>query len=255
MRYRLKSPSLIVILIAFLWVGCSSSPATKAPITDSSPIPSHKLNRHVVSKGDTLYAIAWRFDLDFKELSRANGLAGDAKIYPGQVLTLDVSTTKPASAASRVSTPVKYKPPTVSNKGARVAPSAQTNSTVDSAISWRWPASGPIISKFAEGGGLNKGIDIRGDLGEPVLAAADGNVVYAGSGLRGYGKLLILKHNDQVLSAYAHNSVLKVAEGDEVKAGQTIAEIGYTGTQSAKLHFEIRLDGTPVDPLKFLPKR
>lgn len=255
MRCRFKNRSLIVILIACLWVGCSSSPATKAPITDSNPIPSYKLNRYVVSKGDTLYAIAWRFDLDFKELSSANGLGGNAKIYPGQVLTLDVSAIKSPAPASPVAAPAKDKPPAVSNKVTRAKPAAQTKAPVDSAITWRWPAGGPIVSKFAEGGGLNKGIDIRGDLGEPVLAAADGKVVYAGSGLRGYGKLLILKHNDQVLSAYAHNRVLNVAEGDEVKVGETIAEIGYTGTQSAKLHFEIRFDGTPVDPLKYLPKR
>jgi lipoprotein NlpD len=110
-----------------------------------------------------------------------------------------------------------------------------------------------VVDGFNPSAGLNKGIDIQGKLGEPVVAAADGEVVYSGTGLRGYGKLLIVKHNEQYLSAYAHNRVLLVAEGDRVKAGQKIAEVGFSGTNTAKLHFEIRLDGKPVNPLQYLP--
>ncbi len=120
---------------------------------------------------------------------------------------------------------------------------------------WQWPAQGPIIARFQGATGLNKGVDIAGDLGQPVLAAASGQVVYAGTGLRGYGKLLIIKHNDTFLSAYAHNDRLLVGEGDQVKAGQRIADMGSSGTSRVKLHFEIRREGTPVDPLNYLPKR
>jgi lipoprotein NlpD len=120
---------------------------------------------------------------------------------------------------------------------------------------WQWPASGKVSGLFQGESGLNKGIDLDGKLGEPVLAAASGRVVYAGSGLNGYGKLLIIKHNDTFLSAYAHNNQLSVKEGDVVKAGQRIADMGSSGTDSVKLHFEIRSGGSPVDPLKYLPKR
>ncbi|WP_257292709.1 peptidoglycan DD-metalloendopeptidase family protein [Endozoicomonas sp. ONNA1] len=121
--------------------------------------------------------------------------------------------------------------------------------------SWHWPANGKVVRMYNNGNGLNKGIDIRGKLGEPVSAAATGEVVYAGSELAGYGKLIIMKHNNSYLSAYAHNKELLVREGDSVKAGQKIAEIGSTGTTEPKLHFEIRHNGKPVDPMRFLPER
>jgi lipoprotein NlpD len=112
-----------------------------------------------------------------------------------------------------------------------------------------------LLSGFQGNAGHNKGIDIAGNLGQPVFAAASGQVVYSGTGLRGYGKLLIIKHNDTFLSAYAHNNNLLVKEGDMVKAGQKIADMGSSGTDRVKLHFEIRREGTPVDPMKYLPKR
>jgi lipoprotein NlpD len=120
---------------------------------------------------------------------------------------------------------------------------------------WGWPSNGILIGKFSSNGSLNKGIDIAGDLGQPVLAASDGTVVYAGSGLRGYGELVIIKHSDTYVSAYGHNRRLLVREGQQVKVGQTIAEMGSTGTDRVKLHFEIRRQGKPVDPLQFLPRR
>jgi lipoprotein NlpD len=118
-----------------------------------------------------------------------------------------------------------------------------------------WPTNGRIISGFSATDPLRKGIDLAGQLGEPVVAADSGSVVYAGSGLAGYGELVIIKHNEQFLSAYGHNSKLLIKEGDAVKAGQKIAEVGSSGTDSNKLHFEIRKDGKPVDPLSYLPKR
>ena len=124
-----------------------------------------------------------------------------------------------------------------------------------SASGWAWPANGVLISRFSSNGSLNKGIDIAGELGQPVLAASDGTVVYAGSGLRGYGELVIIKHSDTYVSAYGHNRRLLVQEGQKVKAGQKIAEMGSTGTDRVKLHFEVRRQGKPVDPLQYLPKR
>ena len=120
---------------------------------------------------------------------------------------------------------------------------------------WQWPASGRVIGRFAGGAQPHKGIDLDGRSGDPVRAANSGVVVYAGSGVRGYGNLLIVKHDDVFLSAYAHNSELLVKEGDVVKAGQTIARIGDSGTDRVKLHFEVRRKGTPVDPAKILPRR
>jgi lipoprotein NlpD len=123
----------------------------------------------------------------------------------------------------------------------------------DDGVDWSWPASGRLVARFAEP--ANKGVDIAGRKGEPVLASAGGRVVYSGEGLRGYGKLIIIKHNNTYLSAYAHNDSILVKEGQSVTRGQKIAEIGSTGTDQAKLHFEIRRLGKPVDPLKFLPER
>ena len=115
-----------------------------------------------------------------------------------------------------------------------------------------WPTEGTVTSNFAKSG--RKGVNISGRLGQSVLAAADGRVVYAGGGLRGYGELIIVKHNKRFLSAYAHNNRILVKEGDTVRVGQRIAEMGSTGTDKVMLHFEIRRDGNPVDPVRYLPK-
>jgi len=129
-----------------------------------------------------------------------------------------------------------------------------SNTSVSTNIKWNWPAQGDVIAKFSLVSPVNKGIDIAGRLGEPVLAAAAGTVVYAGSGLLGYGNLVIIKHNDRYLSAYAHSDRLLVKENQQVKARQPIAEIGSSGTDKVKVHFEIRRDGKPVDPMRYLPK-
>ena len=120
-------------------------------------------------------------------------------------------------------------------------------------MAWIWPASGKTVGTYGESG--NKGVDIAGKTGDPVLAAADGKVVYSGTGLRGYGKLVILKHNATYLSAYAHNQTILVKEGQSVTKGQKIAEMGNSDTDQVKLHFEVRRQGKPVDPLKYLPPR
>lgn len=234
---------------------CSTPPAEVGSLRQPPPL---KIKTHTVAKGETLYSIAWSYGLDYKELARTNNLDRSYTIHPGLVLRLDtavapVVATKPAPTVKK---PVTGSPAPVTKSPApsRPAPVKPVTSNQGS-VSWRWPAPGNIISRFSDSGSVNKGIDIAGNLGEPVTAAAAGRVVYAGSGLMGYGLLVIIKHNDQFLSAYAHNRVLDVKEGDDVKSGQKIAEIGTSGADRVKLHFEIRRDGKPVDPELYLPKR
>lgn len=259
---------LRMISILIVWSqssGCATSPY-RAPVEEAASIPSYRLQTHTVAPGETLYSIAWRYDLDHKKMAEINGLGEGYKIRPGQILALysaDYAPVKPVVktraevALRQVKTPTAPRKPVqqVSKFQSKKKNSAPNPIAPTQGPAWHWPVKGPIVSQFHGNGGLNRGIDISGKLGEPVVAAANGEVVYSGSGLRGYGKLLIVKHDEKYLSAYAHNRVLHVAEGDRVKAGQKIAELGDTGTNTPKLHFEIRYDGQPVDPLKHLPKR
>lgn len=261
------SKVFIILIASLLLVACASR--SVAPVTDKSHnfLPPSKT--HVVIPGDTLFSIAWRYGLKYEDLAKFNRISPPYIIKPSQVIRLDLKgadVVRPNSPAP--SRPVKgvglvqrASPP-----GLPVSSGRKENKTVKPATpkpvlaqvgapTWRWPAKGAILSSFQGNNGLNKGIDIAGKLGEPVLAAASGQVVYAGSGLRGYGILLIIKHNETFLSAYAHNERLRVNEGDIVKAGQVIADMGSSGTDRVKLHFEIRRDGTPVDPLRYLPRR
>ncbi|WP_411860783.1 murein hydrolase activator NlpD [Klebsiella quasipneumoniae] len=157
---------------------------------------------------------------------------------------------KPATTTSTVVAPVTA-PTTVST----TQPTASSTSTSSPISSWRWPTDGKVIENFSGAEGGNKGIDIAGSKGQAIVATADGRVVYAGNALRGYGNLIIIKHNDDYLSAYAHNETMLVREQQEVKAGQKIATMGSTGTSSTRLHFEIRYKGKSVNPLQYLPQR
>lgn len=243
-----------ILSIAMILVACSSSP-NRAPVQDRTSVSSSKLGYHLVARGETLYSIAWRYGIDYKKLAKSNGIDTSYTIYPGQKVYLNKAVTKASSTKVAVkSSSVKAKP-----KRSKSTTSSQKKvvktSTQNTSLKWRWPAQGRIIARFSSQKSLNKGIDIKGSLGEPVVAAAPGAAVYAGSGIRGYGNLLIIKHNDRFLSAYAHNSRLLIKEGEVIKAGQKIAEIGNSGTDKSKLHFEIRRDGKPIDPLRYLPKR
>jgi lipoprotein NlpD len=160
---------------------------------------------------------------------------------------------KPATKPPRLET-AGYKKPPANDKPIQEKVANQRDNKVN--IAWQWPVTGSVIRRFSVSGAVvNKGLDIAGRQGDPVLAAASGKVVYSGPGMIGYGNLIIIKHDDTVLSAYAHNSKLLVSEGETVKAGQRIAEIGSSGTTRHQLHFEIRRNGKPVDPLLYLPKR
>ncbi len=167
------------------------------------------------------------------------------------------SPSAPTPLVAKPSTPLKPpvsgspNPPSV---GTKPSPSVVKPAAAP-IISWTWPAQGALLRRFGDSGVANKGLDIAGKQGDPVLAAADGAVVYVGSGLVGYGKLIILRHNNNFLSAYAHNDRYLVKEGESVKLGQAIAEMGSSGADREKLHFEIRHQGKPVDPLQYLPPR
>ncbi|MCH8543611.1 MAG: peptidoglycan DD-metalloendopeptidase family protein [Alcanivorax sp.] len=223
---------------------------------------------HTVVRGDTLFSIAWRYGWDYRELAAANNIAAPFTIRPGQEIRLDRRTT---ATAPQPSAPARQTPPSTPSTPSSTpspapststpaAPPRQTPSAPSSVagtgdVNWRWPASGELLSRFAAQQAGQSGIRIAGSSGDPVVAAASGVVVYRGNGLTGYGNLLIVKHNDRWLSAYAHNDDMLVREGDKVDAGQRIATMGATGTFRTQLHFEIRRDGAPVDPLGLLPRR
>ncbi|MCD5973044.1 peptidoglycan DD-metalloendopeptidase family protein [Pseudomonas quasicaspiana] len=270
---------VIGIALSVLLVGCSSAPSGGVRVVDRNnnaapQRPTVTTGQYVVRRGDTLFSIAFRYGWDYKALAARNQIPEPYTIRPGQTIRFDGRSNSTSSAVASSSGTVR--PPvtstttstttspsgsvktTVISKPVTVVPPPAGSSTVPAGPSpkgWTWPSNGILIGKFSSNGSLNKGIDIAGDLGQPVLAASDGSVVYAGSGLRGYGELVIIKHSDTYVSAYGHNRRLLVREGQQVKAGQTIAEMGSTGTDRVKLHFEIRRQGKPVDPLQFLPRR
>lgn len=227
-------------------------------------------------RGDTLYAIAWRYGLDFKTLARWNGIAAPYTIFPDQRITLTeprsiprTTTSAPVAQTSSheppqresekpkpaapVAPPVEQSSPPAVVETAPPKPTPETSrgATTPQTGKWKWPADGKVVRGFSQTGG--KGLDIAGEDGQAVVAAASGEVVYSGTGLIGYGELIIIKHDAQYLSAYGHNRVRLVAEGDRVTAGQKIAEMGKADGQQALLHFEVRDNGKPVDPARFLP--
>lgn len=234
---------------------------------------------YVVQAGDTLFAIGFKNQIDYRDLAQWNGIGGDYLIRPGQVLRLtpppgtDGVLARPLPSAAPIiavprpiadaSAPVPVPPSLpgpVTQPPAAVAtvpvlsvpPVPRPMPQGASALRWQWPTTGDVIKGYNMAAG-SKGIDIGGELGQPVQAVSGGKVVYSGSALKGYGELIIVKHDDTFLSAYGHNRRRLVKEGDEVRAGQTIAELGVGPEQKPILHFEIRENGKPVDPLRFLP--
>lgn len=240
----------------------------------------------IVKKGDTLYSIAFNYGFDYHELAQLNGIRDPSVISIGQDIRLfpgrQASAARNAGATERKpAEPVIKDQPRLAKyaysddamaqivKVQRTRPVAapiakaedyagandagdSSDDSEDGPISWGMPAQGKLIAQFSEAEN-RKGIDIAGKLGQPVLASAAGKVVYSGSGLRGYGKLIIIKHNKTYLSAYAHNNKVLVKEGQSVTRGQKIAEMGNTDADRIELHFEIRQLGKPVDPAKYLP--
>jgi len=259
--YQRLVVGLFLSAVLALLAACSSSSRTGTSVGDRNGVaqrPAVTTGQYVVRRGDTLFSIAFRYGWDWKTLAARNNIAAPFTIVPGQTIRFDGRAgTVPAKGTTTtvVSSSAGSKTTVIKSAGATSPVNASPMPAGPAPKGWGWPANGILIGKFSSNGSLNKGIDIAGDLGQPVLAASDGSVVYAGSGLRGYGELVIIKHSDTYVSAYGHNRRLLVREGQQVKVGQTIAEMGSTGTDRVKLHFEIRRQGKPVDPLQFLPRR
>ena len=219
------------------------------PIADLTAEASNSSVR-IVQPGETLYVLAWEAGIDYRVIARANGLKRPYRIVPGQRIRISNLAARTHSTPSLSNVKVSTIPKKSFN-GTRLKPDKSSHITQRK---WLWPAQGKILQQFTTREGSN-GIEISGKEGSLVRASAAGKVVYAGSGLRGYGNLLILKHDHQFLSAYAHNRRLLVKENDTIAAGVAIAEMGRKHTGRPRLHFEIRKNGKPVDPLNYLPTR
>jgi lipoprotein NlpD len=203
---------------------------------------------HIVRSGETLFTIAWRYGKDHRALARWNDLGDGSLIFPGQLIRL-----YPPSGAAR------GEQAGAGGEQRQSRPSPREGSLPELPAqpppAWQWPTAGPVVVGFGERPGTGTGVLIGGRSGQPVRAAASGRVVYSGSGLIGYGQLIIVKHNDTYLSAYGHNASLLVKEGESVDSGQRIATMGEGPGREPRLHFEIRQNGKPVDPRQYLPAR
>ncbi len=312
-----RRAAVLALLALLVLAGCGAPgplmPEQRAQSRSAPPSPAPAVYR--VREGDTLYSIAFRFGLDWREMARWNRIDSPFTIRIGQRLDLrrprtmeptvrpsrpavaqrptgraapapSASSSTPSSTSSTSNQDASANPPSnpASNPAARPVPSSERAATAPSTepaartspaastpsastapvpaaatrraggVDWRWPTAGSVTRGF-NSGDTRKGILIAGTPGQPVRAAADGTVVYSGDGLIGYGELIIVKHNDRMLSAYAHNRARQVAEGATVLGGQVIATLGRNERDEPVLHFEIRRDGQPVDPTGFLPQR
>jgi lipoprotein NlpD len=198
-------------------------------------------DHYVVQPGDTIYSIAFRYDIDQRDLRAWNRIDGSALIFAGQRLRL---TPPEGGGTASGSSTATTRPSSTSRKA-----------QVPQQVGWQWPTEGAVIAGYGKSAKTRSGIDIGGKRGQPVRAASAGRVVYAGDGLPGYGHLLIVKHNNDFLSAYGHNDRLLAKDGDQVAVGQKIASMGEGPGRRPQLHFEIRLRGEPVNPLSYLPQR
>lgn len=262
----------------------SAEAPARAPASASQPAQSvtaapARPGHYRVQQGDTLYSIAFRFGLDFRKLAHANNIDSSYTIYPGQQLVLRESepgsapqsaaassaassqapprpaAREPSSSTRDVATPtVAPAPVTESNNASAPVRTSPPPTASSSSLEWVWPHDGKIVRTFNANVSDQKGVDLTGQIGDSVKAAANGTVVYAGNGLPGYGNLIIVEHPGSLLSAYAFNQELLVSERDTVSKGQVIARMGSQGDQP-RLHFEIRQEGKPVDPMRYLPRR
>jgi lipoprotein NlpD len=251
----------LLIFLSVMLFGCYSS-GPYAPVKNLSYEPPKAKDTYVVKSGDTLYSIAWMYGLDYRALAQTNQLAGNYIIHPGQALKLkSYPAMAPTTVAEKSAMPVSQIVP----KSAMRQPSdsqavpSQQQRVNDQLVSvsvpvttWQWPARGKILQAYGSGLTGNKGVDIAGKMGESVLASAPGVVVYSGAGVRGYGNLIIIKHNNSYLSAYAFNQKLLARLGERVSAGQKIALMGRNNAGETMLHFEIRRNGQSVNPLPLL---
>ena len=233
---RLKKNSLGIAMLlcaGLLGVGCSGSKSS-----DSGAV-------YTVKRGDTLYRISRTTGTSVKDLARLNGISPPYTIEVGQKLKLGGSKTASSKSTKKASTKTASARPSSSVPQSSWPPVGQR--------CWQWPASGKVILPYSTADGGNKGIDISAARGTPVYAAGAGKVVYVGNQLRGYGNLIMIKHSEDYITAYAHNDTMLVNNGQSVKAGQKIATMGSTDAASVRLHFQIRYRATAIDPLRYLP--
>ncbi|TFZ08645.1 LysM peptidoglycan-binding domain-containing protein [Ramlibacter humi] len=288
------SRGAVLVMAALVLAGCASKTRAPAPVEDRSSgrttsavvataeaprvLPgaenAGKPGYYTVRPGDTLIRIGLDNGQNWRDIVRWNNIDNPNVIEVGQVLRVappETAVARPVASSSVTPAPVASQPASAASSPQNTASSSTPRGTTTAAapapvasqpavppeeeIAWSWPAPGNtgVLAGFDEV--KNKGLDIGGKAGDPVLAAADGRVVYAGAGLRGYGNLIILKHNNTYLTAYAHNQTLLVKEDQSVRKGQKIAEMGSSDADRVKLHFEIRRQGKPVDPARYLATR
>jgi len=268
-----KIVSLLIVSIGF--IGCSQYLKSNAKTPKSKQALYQPPKYHRIKKGETLYSIAWFYGYDYRQIALWNDIDFPYLIRPNQKIQLYPSLVRRASQNTHVTHSKKtltqkqrtrqehrkalqrVKKNARHAKDKRRAKNKKKHKTQNyryaSRITWRWPVRGKIVHRFSSKRG-KKGIGIAGRRGQRILAAAAGRVVYSGGGLRGYGQLIIIKHNDTYLSAYANNKKILVKEQQKVKLGQHIADMGSNGTKNSMLHFEIRKNGKPVNPVRYLPR-
>ena len=236
---------MFMLVIAVTIVGCMRSTGL-APVINGWLQPDAKLSFYRVKTGDTIYSIAWAFGLDYQALAAVNNLNFPYSIQAGEFLRMTIIPRWKKFASS-----ARYGTRQVSSSETRIE-YWQPSHLVRPVFHWRWPVDGQIVRRYSVGMNWNQGLDIAGRYGEPVRAAADGIVVYSGAQVRGYGNLIIIKHSKSYLSAYAFNKRIFVKACSRVRAGQKIAEMGRSSTGRVVLHFQIRCNGKPVNPLRLL---
>lgn len=232
-----------MLLVAALLAGCSLRQTFRPEL-------------HTVARGETLYSIAWDYGIKWQNLARWNGIEPPYTIYPGQELTLDpygpVRAEAPSSSRDEASSSTSRREQSAAKPTPAPAPTPPASRPRPDG--WRWPAGGAVLRAYTGGESLS-GIDIGGKAGDTVHAAQAGRVVYSGTGLKGYGNLVIIKHDEHFLSAYGYNRKLLVEQGRQVRVGEAIAEMGVGPNQQPALHFEVRRDGAPINPREVLPPR
>lgn len=248
---------LICCVIFAVLVGCSGR---RPPRPNQAPNVS--AIQHRVKRGETLYAISMRHSIDYRKLAEWNGIRKPYTIYPGQKLTLRApkrsgsAHSKGVSAApAKKRSPSSSSPPRTPTVAPKRAVPIKKETSSSNALNWSWPTQGKVIVKFSSADSTKNGIDIEGEKFQDIRVAEAGEVVYSGSGLVGYGNLVIVKHNELYLTAYGYNAEVLVKEGDTLKAGAIIAKMGQGLDQRPALHFEVRKNGRPVNPMLYLPKR
>ena len=249
-----------VAMACLILAGCATQSGTRAPVNDlnqSSSSNATQARTYTVKAGDTLTKISRSTGVDENTIKRINKISDPRKIYPGLILKLSDGSETAASGMAPVAptTRAEARPldqAVSSSASASAEPSTPSRASDAGVINWGWPAQGKVIQGFTAN---TKGIDIAGAAGDPVIAAANGTVMYSGNGVRGLGNLIIVDHDNGFITAYAHNRALLVKTGQKIKKGTKIAEMGQSDASSVKLHFEVRRQGTPVDPLQYLPAK